>query len=269
MAWAHLDYIKPFEAKLLRGLRLALTVGVPGPWGESAKKMLEYKGIDFIAVEQHPAQPNEDLVAWTGVRNAPIAIYNDEAPKTNFQDIVALAERINPNPSLVPSGWNERITCFGISNEICGEGGFGWSRRLMARTSLRERSLSKQEIEVLSRAPNLDRGTMEKAYGSSQIQASNASDRVQEILFGLKNRIREQIALGSSYFVGERLTSCDIHWACFSNMLLPLPAKVNPMPEWLRISYANIGLIKLSDFEELLEHRDMVFEKHLKLPLDF
>jgi len=264
-----LDYIKPFEAKPLRGLRLALTVGVPGPWGESAKKMLEYKGIDFIAVEQHPAQPNEDLVAWTGVRNAPIAIYNDEAPKTNFQDIVALAERINPNPSLVPSGWNERITCFGISNEICGEGGFGWSRRLMARTSLRERSLSKQEIEVLSRAPNLDRGTMEKAYGSSQIQASNASDRVQEILFGLKNRIREQIALGSSYFVGERLTSCDIHWACFSNMLLPLPAKVNPMPEWLRISYANIGLIKLSDFEELLEHRDMVFEKHLKLPLDF
>lgn len=269
MAWAHLNYIKPFEAKPLRGLRLALTVGVPGPWGESAKKMLEYKGIDFIAVEQHPAQPNEDLVAWTGVRNAPIAIYNDEAPKTNFQDIVALAERINPNPSLVPSGWNERITCFGISNEICGEGGFGWSRRLMARTSLRERSLSKQEIEVLSRAPNLDRGTMEKAYGSSQIQASNASDRVQEILFGLKNRIREQIALGSSYFVGERLTSCDIHWACFSNMLLPLPAKVNPMPEWLRISYANIGLIKLSDFEELLEHRDMVFEKHLKLPLDF
>jgi len=264
-----LNYIKPFEAKPLRGLRLALTVGVPGPWGESAKKMLEYKGIDFIAVEQHPAQPNEDLVAWTGVRNAPIAIYNDEAPKTNFQDIVALAERINPNPSLVPSGWNERITCFGISNEICGEGGFGWSRRLMARTSLRERSLSKQEIEVLSRAPNLDRGTMEKAYGSSQIQASNASDRVQEILFGLKNRIREQIALGSSYFVGERLTSCDIHWACFSNMLLPLPAKVNPMPEWLRISYANIGLIKLSDFEELLEHRDMVFEKHLKLPLDF
>jgi len=269
LAWAHLNYIKPFEAKPLRGLRLALTVGVPGPWGESAKKMLEYKGIDFIAVEQHPAQPNEDLVAWTGVRNAPIAIYNDEAPKTNFQDIVALAERINPNPSLVPSGWNERITCFGISNEICGEGGFGWSRRLMARTSLRERSLSKQEIEVLSRAPNLDRGTMEKAYGSSQIQASNASDRVQEILFGLKNRIREQIALGSSYFVGERLTSCDIHWACFSNMLLPLPAKVNPMPEWLRISYANIGLIKLSDFEELLEHRDMVFEKHLKLPLDF
>ena len=269
MAWAHLDYIKPSEAKPLRGLRLALTVGVPGPWGESAKKMLEYKGIDFIAVEQHPAQPNEDLVAWTGVRNAPIAIYNDEAPKTNFQDIVALAERINPNPSLVPSGWNERITCFGISNEICGEGGFGWSRRLMARTSLRGRSLTKQEIEVLSRAPNLDRGTMEKAYGSSQIQASNASDRVQEILFGLKNRIREQIALGSSYFVGERLTSCDIHWACFSNMLLPLPAKVNPMPEWLRISYANIGLIKLSDFEELLEHRDMVFEKHLKLPLDF
>ena len=69
--------------------------------------------------------------------------------------------------------------------------------------------------------------------------------------------------------MGEGLSSCDIHWACFSNMLLPLPAEVNPMPEWLRISYADIGSLKLTDFEELLEHRDMVFEKHLKLPLDF
>ena len=265
----HLDYIKPSEAKSLSGLRLALTVGVPGPWGESAKKMLEYKEIDYVAVEQHPAQPNEDLVAWTGVRNAPIAIYNDEAPKTNFQDIVALAERLNPNPSLIPSAWNERIVCFGISNEICGEGGFGWSRRLMATSSSRQRSLSEQEIEILSKAPNLDRDTMEKAYGSSQIQAERASDRVKEILVGLKNRIRQQISLGSHYFVGESLSSCDIHWACFSNMLLPLPAEVNPMPEWLRISYADTGLIKISDFEVLLEHRDMVFEKHLKLPLDF
>ena len=189
-----MDYIKPIEAKSLRGLRLALTVGVPGPWGESAKKMLEYKGIDYVAVEQHPAQPNEDLVAWTGVRNAPIAIYNDEAPKTNFQDIVALAERLNPNPSLIPSEWNERIICFGISNEICGEGGFGWSRRLMATSSPRQRSLSEQEIKILSKAPNLDRDTMEKAYGSSKIQAARASDRVKEILVGLKHRIRRQIS---------------------------------------------------------------------------
>ena len=45
------------------------------------------------------------------------------------------------------------------------------------------------------------------------------------------------------------------------------------------LSYANLykhictrkskRIGELSDFEELLEHRDMVFEKHLKLPLDF
>tara|TARA_B100001093_G_scaffold180166_1_gene172753 strand:+ start:842 stop:1636 length:795 start_codon:yes stop_codon:yes gene_type:complete len=264
-----LDYIKPSDAKGLRGLRLVLTIGVPGPWGESAKKMFEYKDIDYVSVEQHPAEPNEDLVAWTGVRNAPIAVYNDEAPKTNFQDIVALAERFNPEQSLTPEGWDERITCFGISNEICGEGGFGWSRRLMARSSLRKRSLSQRETEILSTAPNLDKDTMSRAYGASESQSLKASERVLEILIGLGNRIKEQKAAGSSYFVGDRLTSCDIHWACFSNMLLPLPERVNPMPEWLRLSYADIGFIKLSDFEELLEHRDMVFEKHLKLPLDF
>ena len=264
-----MDYLKPSDARDLRGLRLVLTIGVPGPWGESAKKMFEYKNIDYVAVEQHPAQLNEDLVAWTGVRNAPIAVYNDEAPKTNFQDIVALAERLNPNQSLTPEGWEDRITCFGISNEICGESGFGWSRRLMAGRALRERSLSEREIEILSKAPNLDKETMSKAYGASESQSVRAFERVLEILIGLRHRIKEQKATGSSYFVGDAITACDIHWACFSNMLLPLPVKVNPMPEWLRISYADIGLIKLSDFEDLLEHRDMVFAKHLKLPLDF
>ena len=108
---------------------------------------------------------------------------------------------------------------------------------------------------------------MEKAYGSSKIQAIRASARVEEILVGLKHRIRRQFHWDLT-ISWVSLSSCDIHWACFSNMLLLCP-RVNPMPEWLRISYADIGLIKLTDFEELLEHRDMVFEKHLKLPLDF
>ena len=264
-----MDYLKPQDARNLSGLRLALTVGVPGPWGESAKKILEYKGIDFVAVAQYPAEPNLDLVSWTGIRNAPIAIYNDEAPKNNFQDIVALAERLKPAPQLIPADSKTRILCSGISNEICGEGGFGWSRRLMSRASFQSIVLTEAEKKILLNAPVLDRETMKKAYGSSDFQAVTAEHRVSEILVNLRACLIEQKSVRSPYFVGQTVSACDIHWACFSNMLLPLPEEVNPMPDWLRLSYGNIGGIELEDFEELITHRDMMFEKHLKLPLDF
>ena len=57
-----MDYREADEARELPGLKLVLTAGVPGPWGESAKKVLEYKGIDYVPVAQHASRPNEALV---------------------------------------------------------------------------------------------------------------------------------------------------------------------------------------------------------------
>ncbi len=42
------------------------------------------------------------------------------------------------------------------------------------------------------------------------------------------------------------------------------------MPDWLRVSYADIGpVIAASLVPALLQHRDIVFAEHIGLPLDF
>ena len=103
-----MDYVEVRDARTMSGLRLALTVGVPGPWSESAKCICQYKDIDYVPVAQYASRDNDELVDWTGIRNAPIAVYEDEPPRSNFQDIVALAERLQPEPRLIPDDPTER-----------------------------------------------------------------------------------------------------------------------------------------------------------------
>ncbi|MBM4256712.1 MAG: hypothetical protein FJ147_12545 [Deltaproteobacteria bacterium] len=73
------------EAKNLSGLRLALTVGGPAPWSMAAKSILHVKKIPYVPVAQHGGEANEELLAWTGHRNAPVAVYNNEPPRTGWR----------------------------------------------------------------------------------------------------------------------------------------------------------------------------------------
>lgn len=261
-----MEYREAEEARHLPGLKLVLTTGVPGPWGESAKKVLEYKGIDYVPVAQHASRPNESLVAWTGIRNAPILIYEDEPPRTNYQDIVAFAERLQPTPRLIPQEPEARLLCFGISAEICGEGGFGWKRRHVMRGAHAARPAEAPPVGN----PGLDRKIMAKAYGGTEAEVEDSPRYLAAMLDALATRLETQKARGSRYFVGDSVTACDIHWACFSALLDPLPHEVNPMPDWLRVSYSYLGpVLENHKHSILLEHRNNMFEQHLGLPLDF
>lgn len=269
-----MDYLEPEDAQHQPGLKLALTAGVPGPWSESAKKIFDYKRIDYLPVIQRAAEPNPALVAWTGIRNAPIAIYNDEPPRTNFQDIVALAERLRPQPSLVPAEPFERWRCFGISTAICGEGGYGWLRRhvMGTRPAKTSNSTSATASPATDDAPptSFDPQMLNQAYGGIEAERQAAAGRIVEILRSLETQLAAQRAAGSDYFVGDAISACDIHWACFSAMLKPLPAAVNPMPSWLRQAYSFQGeLVDPDDYPLLLAHRDHLFERHIGLPLDY
>ena len=57
------EYLEVAEARDLPGLRLALTAGVPGPWGEAAKGVFYVKQIPCVKVRQLPGEPNEELKA--------------------------------------------------------------------------------------------------------------------------------------------------------------------------------------------------------------
>ena len=119
-----MNYVEPAEACEMDGLRLALTAHAPVPYGMSARAILDYHGVRYVPVLQVGGGRNKDLVAWTGHRNAPVAVYNDEAPRVGWLEILYLAERLGSGPSLIPSDIDDRMMMVGLSNELIGENGF-------------------------------------------------------------------------------------------------------------------------------------------------
>lgn len=245
-----MDYKEVNEAKDLPGLRLALTIGVPGPWSEAAKYIFQVKGIDFVPVAQRASEPNEDLAAWTGHRNAPVAVLDDNPPKTNWADILALAERIQPEPRLVPEDFDDRILMFGLANEICGEDGFGWNRRL-------------QIVDAMQAAPG-------GPYNYQPEYVEAGAQKTATLLGRLTACLKAQKAKGSDYFIGNGLTALDLYWASFSQMLKVLPPALSPAPDFIEGIYKtdHPGIVAAQD-PILFDHRMMVFEKHVPLPLEF
>ena len=114
-------YISVEDAIKRPGLRMVVVGGVPSPWGEAAKGILHIKRIDWAAVRL--VYDSEALKDWAGERSGPIAIYDNEKPRSRWNDILLLAERLSPEPALVPKDAADRALTFGLAHEICGEGG--------------------------------------------------------------------------------------------------------------------------------------------------
>lgn len=253
-----MKYFEVEQARAEPGLKLALTRGgVPAPWSESAKYIFRYKGIPFVPVVQRPGKPNEDLVAWTGSRNAPIAIHESSSPKTNWLDILSLAERLQALPALLPAQHDARIQVLGLSAEICSEGGFGWSRRLM----------------MLSQYSRTDAGrasVLQSAYGDTPENVERAPQRCADILDVLAARLKDQHSQGSPFFVGDAYSASDLYWTCFSQIVAPLPPDLAPTHPAMFASYANIGPMLGEHLDPiLLQHRDFIYREFIGLPLDW
>ena len=253
-----MDYVSVTEARNLPGLRLALSAGTCGPWGEAAKAVFKARGVPFVPVRQHMMQANEELVEWTTFRNAPVAVYEDEPGVAGWIEILMLAERLGSGPSLLPADQLDRMMALGISAEICSPGGFGWERRLSMMNPDRP----------LQAADGKD--FMSRAYGVRPGVAESATRRVIAILEGLGRQLKNQQAKGSRYFVGNSLTAPDIYWACFSQLVGPLPEELCPMGPDMRQVYSFIAPeIAAAVDPALIGHRDMVWEQHIGLPMDF
>jgi glutathione S-transferase len=258
-----MQYVEPAAARGMPGLRLALTVGMPSPWSESAKAVFAVKGISYVPVAQYAAKENVDLLAWTGCRNAPVAVLDDEKPRSGWAEILALAERLQPDAPLLPADAAERALVFGLSHEICGEEGFGWTRRLTMFDAILAAARNGEPLEPGMQAVLRD-------YRISEAASVGATPRLVGLVGMLAARLHAQRAAGSRYLVGDRLTACDLYWACFAAMLDPLPEQVNPMPGFLRDMYASTTQkVAAAKDPILFEHRDFIYATHLTLPLDF
>jgi glutathione S-transferase len=256
------EYISVEEARKLSGLRVVLSPGVPGPWSEAAKGILYVKKIPYVKVRQEIGGENRALKEWTAQTTAPVFAWNDEPPRSTWIEQLFLAERLQPTPPLIPVNIEDRALMFGYCNELCGEHGFGWSKRLL----LVHPTLSNPNANPQSKAFSQYIGDK---YGYTREEAEAASARCADILRFLSRRLEQQRATGSQFFIGDQLSALDIYWAAFAALIQPLPQELCPMPQSFRKMYTNTDpVIQEAVTPILFEHRDFIYHNYLELPVD-
>jgi glutathione S-transferase len=250
-------YVSVEEAIERSGVRMVVVGGVPSPWGEAAKGILHLKNIEWAAVRL--AYDSEPLKAWAGQRNGPILIYNNERPRSGWAEILLLAERLAPNPSLLPKDAADRALAFGLAHEICGEQGLAWSRRLQ---------LIHAGLDHKGGFPERAAKYLANKYGYSPEAGANAANRVADVLRMLASRLKERRQAGSRYYIGDAMTAVDIYSATAMAMFVPLPPEQCPMDTTMRAALeARDPQTDAALDPVLLEHRDRIYADKLELPL--
>lgn len=250
------SYLSVAEAIPLAGLRIAFTQGGPGPWGEAVKAFMAVKGIDYQAVAQIGGDPNPELQAWTGQNSAPCAVLDEERPRAHWSEILMLAERLAPEPRLIPADEEERMAMFGIAHELCGEDGFGWSARLIM-------------LQVAEQGGAAAMAAHMRRKFASGAPLEHAAKRASTIMATLAARMERQEAAGNKYLVGSSLSAVDIYWTCFSNLIDPMAADICPMPDFYRVMAAGVMDLAGPVPPVLIRLRDHVARSHLDLPMWF
>jgi glutathione S-transferase len=251
------QYLGVEEARKRNGLRMVVVGDVPSPWGEAAKGILHVKGVDWAAVRL--VYDSESLREWAGQRSGPVAIYDNEQPRAGWAEILLLAERLAPTPTLLPTDPAERALAFGISHEICGEAGLGWSRRLQ---------LIHAGVQNAGGFPEQVAKYLGRKYGYRPEAGVAATARVAALLGMLGARLKRQHEKGSRYYIGNSLTAVDVYSATFMALFRPLPHEQCEMSASTRSAFETLDAQTEAALDPmLLKHRDMMYAEYLELPL--
>lgn len=253
------EYVSVDEAVKASGLRMVVVSAVPSPWGEGAKGILHIKRIPWVAVRL--TYDDEALKTWTGgVRSGPIAFYEGEKPRSGWAEILLLAERLAPEPALLPKDPAERALVMGFAHELCGEGGLGWTRRLQ---------MIHAGLQAQGGFPERVAKYLGKKYGYFTPETGAAATaRVVSLLGMLAARLKAQRAAGSRYYVGSSLTALDVYGATFTSMFGPLPEAQCAMDPTTRAAFETLDAQTQAALDPILfEHRAMMYAEHLELPL--
>ncbi|CAE8622880.1 unnamed protein product [Polarella glacialis] len=242
------------EAAKLSGLRITLIPGVPGIYAECLKNFLDCKGVPY-ARALHPLMGRGDNQAFlhqlTAQKSLPTMLYNDENPRNSWVEQVVLADKLGKGPSLIPSDPEDRVLMFGLMNELLGEDGIVWRKRLLFGQS-----------------------AFTAKYGWSDSAATEAPAKIAESLRVFTEQLRKQQEAGSKYLIGNSLCALDIYFATCSYMLAP------PGPDMLPRTKENKGLLMsfasnppevqavLDSSPFLIEYRDRVLKTHCVIPAD-
>ena len=85
-------FVELEEARAASGLRVVIATNVPSPWSQAALGAFDMKGLDYLAVRFR--RSDEEIKRWTGARNAPAVLFDDEPPRTGGRRSSRSAERL-------------------------------------------------------------------------------------------------------------------------------------------------------------------------------
>ncbi|HTB56918.1 MAG TPA: hypothetical protein VLC06_03545 [Polyangia bacterium] len=252
-------FVELEEARQASGLRVVIATNVPSPWSQAALGVFDMKGLDYLAVRFR--RTDEEIKRWTGTRNAPAVLIDDEPARSGWAEIVALGERLGGRMSLVPDDDARRVRMFGLSHEILGEGGLCWNVRLL---------LTHTGLSTDGRAgwPKPVAEYLGPRYGYAPERVPAARARAVGTLRLLDAVLAEGRGRGHAYFLGPTPTALDLHVAVALGTIWPLPEAQCPMLPPVRQAFETLDQeLKEAVSPALLEHRAQMFSRHLVVPV--
>jgi len=251
------EYLSVEEAIPRKGLRMVVLGKVPSSWGEAAKGIFHIKKLTFSAVRL--VYDNDALKNWAGQLSAPVVVYDDEPPRSGWAEILMLAERLAPTPALLPLEPHARGQAVALADKFCGQGGLGWNRRLQAVHA---------GLSSSGGFPDRIAHFLGGKYGYDPADAGRYTPRVVELLGEVAAALRTQRAAGKDYYLGDTLSAVDVYSATFMALFKPLPEAQCVMSPALRAALEWLNDATRAALDPvLLEHRDMMYTRHLETPL--
>ena len=260
----------------MSGLRIVLgDFAIPIPWREACKGIYFVKGLDYVPVRSANENASDmllgmdgthsELIEWTAQSSVPVVIWNDEWPRALWNEQLLLAERLAPDPPLLPNSFDDRVRMFGLANELMGEQGLLYnSRYFMSGPVIESLPDGAPERELFA--------FFGRKYGYSDKALAGATERLVDILAMLDAQLASQRARGHRYLIGTSLSALDIYWATSCAFFDPLPEELCPMATAFRMPLL-YGLpnkaIGQALTRALRAHRDFVYDTHLELPIVF
>lgn len=249
-------FVSIAEARAADGLRMACLRKIPSPWQEAAKGIFHVKGLACQYAAQSESDGDNAVADWAGDSSVPVVAYRKEKLRTGWVEILMLAERLEPEPALIPADARQRALMFGLAHEICGEMGIGWCMRLLMLRAGMDHS---DDTSIPPEAA----AHLAGKYGFNPTDVAKAEDRVAAALGVLDEQLGDGV-----YFLDDRLTALDIYWATMANLLSPLPPEQLPMSRFMRGIYTSRNERLLAALTPALKaHQERIYERHLELPV--
>jgi hypothetical protein len=256
------EWISLSEGLKRPGLRLVLLrAGVPSPWSEFCRAIFHVKQLDYAQLEgRDPVTGLTLLRQTTAQESMPVAFWNEERPRTNWLDILHLAERLGGQPRLLSDKSEERVRAIGLCAELCSEGGFGWHRRVVLIHNL----LTNDEFGERERRIG---HYMAGKYGYQPGSVQGSIQRCEDIVATFA-RLHSAQNGSDVYFEGNSLSAIDLAWAAFAALIRPLPQEHCAMSDTWRSLYTwEPTMTPAQTVGALLQRRDRVYAAHLRLPV--